>query len=108
MFFTDHTGLLHFCFDDSACSGGILGVETSPEGCCLPPGSGGVGAGSYAVAGDPQCLSCMEITGENDSSIIISTFDDCSVVFKAHPALSPLLDQVSCHAYCASAGHKQS
>ena len=72
-FFTDHTGVLHFCYDDSACSVDIVGVESSPEECCLPPGSGGLGAGFFAVGGDPQCFSCVEIVGENDLSTIIST-----------------------------------
>ena len=65
MFFTDHTGLLHFCFDDSGCSGGIVGVGSSPEECCLPSGSGGVGAGFFQVGGDPQCFSCVGIVGKN-------------------------------------------
>ena len=72
MFFTDHTVVLHFCFDDSGCSN-IIGVQTSPEECCLPPGSGGLGAGFFAVGGDLQCFSCVEIVGENDLSTIIST-----------------------------------
>ena len=82
MFFTDHTGL-HFCYDDSVCSERIIGVKTSPEGCCLPSGSahGGLGAGSYAVDGDPQCVHCI---GENDLSTIISTSVKSSIA--SHPS----------------------
>ena len=55
------------------CSGSIIGGRSTPEGCCLPSVSGGFGAGSYAVDGDPQCFNCTGIVGENDLSMIIST-----------------------------------
>ena len=67
--YPDSTGL-HFCYVDSACSGSIIGGRSNPEECCLPSVSGGLGAGSYAVDGDPQCFNCIGIVGENNLSII--------------------------------------